>query len=262
MKMTPPTKKHGFLILTLIAATAFGACAGSRNTANMTMKERIAYAKKKFDEGDYFEAKTQFQILVLNNPGSSIVDVAQYYLAESYFQSKEYITAAAEFEKLVTIYPHSEYRDDAQFKLAKCYFELSPPSQLDQEYTIKAIDLYQLFLEEYPNSEHVKEAEADLQACREKLAKKEFETGEQYKKRQYYISAIISFEEVLARYYDTSYVDDALYWKAYSHYQLGEYREARDALQLLLNKYPDSPLRSKAVKLGTQVDQAMSSNQS
>ncbi len=257
METTSAKQKYSILILMLLMVMLFSACAGSKNTARMTMKERIEYAKKKFDEGDYYEAKTQFQILVLNNPGSRIVDVAQYYLAESYFQSKEYITAAAEFEKLVTIYPHSEYRDDAQFKLAKCYFELSPPSQLDQEYTIKAIDLYQLFLEEYPNSEHVKEAEADLQACREKLAKKEFETGEQYRKRQYYISAIISFEEVLSRFYDTSYVDDALYWKAYSHFQLGEYNEARDALQLLLNKYPDTEYRGKAVKLGAQVDAAM-----
>ncbi len=244
-------------ILFLLSLAGLVACGGSRNLKRMTLQERLSYAKKLFDDGKYLQAKTQFQIIVLNNPGSSVVDMAQFYLAESYFHLKEYITAAAEYEKLLNLYPRSAYVDDAQYKLGLAYYKLSPKADLDQKYTYRAIDEFQRFLEEYPQSEFVPKVAAMLQKCREKLAKKEFISGNLYRKMGYYRSAVIVFDEILSRYYDTSYAEDAYYWKAYCLTKIGKYAEARDNVQALLAKYPKTKFRERAVKLAETIDRAL-----
>ena len=205
------------LILFVILLGLFG-CVGKKvNLSAMTPEEQFEYAKKFFDKKDHYNAKMQFTIVVLNNPGHRIIGKAQFYLAESYYYLKEYILAVGEYEKLIRSLATSEYVDDANYKIGMCYYKLAPNYGLDQEYTMKAILQFQLFLEEFPDSELKFEVENKLSECRNKLAKKEYKTGELYRKMGYPRAAIISFNVVLEKYYDTPYIDDALFWKGELH---------------------------------------------
>jgi len=206
----------------------------------MTPEERFDAAKKYYDKEDYMRAKTQFQILVMNYPGTKIADKAQFHLAESHFGSKEYILGAAEYEKMIRNYPSSDYVDDAQFKLGMCYYELSPGYALDQKYTYSAINEFQRFLEEYPNSDLKPEVEEKLFECRNKLAKKDFRNGDLYRKMAYYEAAIVYFDEVLQNYYDTDVAEDALYWKGECLMKLQKWEEAEQVFQIFVAKYPES----------------------
>lgn len=247
--------KSRIALITLLILTGLSiqSCGGSKKLKNMTVRERLEHAKKLYNDGKYFEAKNQFQILILNNPGSRIIDEAQFYYAETFYATKEYITAAAEYERLINRYPNSEYLDDSSYKIGCSYFKLSPKAQLDQKYTYQAIDFFQQFLDEFPNSEHVKDVTDKLRQCRDKLAEKEFSTGVLYKKGQHYTAAIISFDEVLKKFYDTKYAEDSLYWKAYCHYQINEPAKARDAINILLKKYSSSKLKERAKDLASKI---------
>jgi outer membrane protein assembly factor BamD len=230
-----------------VSAACCLACAGRHQLLkSASPADSFAKAKAVFDKKDYFKSKNLFTVIVLNNPAGETFEAAQYYLAESHFFLKEYIEAIAEYEKLIKSMPRSAYVDDSQYKIGLCYIKLSPGYALDQEYTYKAIDQLQKFLEEYPDSELKAEGEKRLAECREKLARKEYKTGELYTKMGYYKAAIISFDVVLEEYYDTSFADDALYMKAVSHLKLGEIEPADLAFRSLVVKYPDSPYRSKA----------------
>jgi outer membrane protein assembly factor BamD len=206
----------------------------------MTPEERLKVAKKLLEKGDYYDAKTQFTILALNYPGTPIADEAQYYLAESHFGLKEYILAAAEYEKLVRNYPQSEFVDDAEYKVALCYYKLSPHYALDQKYTRMAIEKFQQFLEDFPNSPLKSEAEKRLRELRNKLAKKEFKNAELYRKLQFYQSAIIYYDEVLNNYYDSPYAEEALFRKGESLLKLKKFSEAEKVFEIFLQKYPKS----------------------
>lgn len=232
----------------LAASIALGfACSGRQQLSkSASPADAYAAAKAVFDKKDYFKAKNLFTVIVLNHPAGETFEAAQYHLAESHFHLKEYVEAISEYEKLIRSMPRSGYVDDAQYKIGMCYFKLSPGYALDQEYTYKAIDQFQKFLEEYPESELRAEGEKRLSECREKLARKEFKTGELYTKMGQHKAAIISFDVVLDQYYDTSFADDALYLKALSHLKLGETETADLSLRSLLVKYPDSPYRPKA----------------
>ena len=242
-------------MIALFCVSLFVLSCGRRvNTARMPLDERFAHAKSLYEKGKYFDAKTQFQILILNNPGSRIVDEAQYYFADCYFQQKEYITSAAEFEKLITLYPRSNFVDDAQYKVCLSYYELSPQAALDQKYTYKAIDALQQMLEEFPQSDFVPEAAQKLQELRTKLAKKEYDAAAQYRKLGYYQSAIISYDEVLKNFFDTKYAEDGYYWKAYCQYKRGQFDDAKITLQELLAKFPNTTYKQDIKELAADID--------
>jgi len=200
-----------------------------------------------FNKGDFYKAKLEFTIIVLNNPGHRIIEEAQFYLAESHFNLKEYILAIEEYDKLIRSMPRSEFVDDARYKIGMSYYKLAPGYALDQEYTYKAVTQFQLFLEEYPDSDLRSTVEDMLETCRNKLAKKEYKTGELYRKMSLFESAIISFDVVLEQFYDTEYADDALYWKGECHRHMGEWDEAEQTFNDLITNHTQSALVSKAM---------------
>ncbi len=233
-----------FIVVSLSAL--FTACNSYKVKSDTPAVERYELAKKMFANKDYFQAKTQFKILTLNNPGASFVDEVQYYLAESHFYQKEYILAADEYNRLTRLYPKSDWVDDAQFKAAVCDFRLSPKPALDQTHTIKAVANLQMFIEDHPTSERIPEAEKLLKICRTKLAEKEFRAGELYRKLGDYNGAYIYFKSVIDSYYDTVFNEPASYWQAECLFRLRRGKESRHAFEELLRKYPKSRFAADA----------------
>lgn len=218
----------------------------SINPARMSPDEQFENAKKLFDKEKYENAKLQFSIIVLNNSGNRIIEKAQFYLAESYFELKDYITASSEYEKLIRSMPQSSFVDDAAFKIGMCYLKLAPSYGLDQEYTLKANDQFERFLEDYPTSELKPEVVNRLAETRNTLAEKEFKTGELYFKLQYDKAALISFDAVLATYPDTEWADDALFYKGECHRRLREWDKARQAYETVMTQYRSGPFATQA----------------
>jgi len=70
--------------------------------------------------------------------------------------------------------------------------------------------------------------------------------------REYqYSESIKNFQEILARYPQGKYADNAQYWIGESHYALKEFDRALDAFNRVLNFYPNSSKRAHALlKIG------------
>ena len=232
----------------------FLSCGSRKPKPNIPAEERLEYAMKKFNDGDYLDAKTEFRIIVLNFPGHNVVDNAQFHLAECHYRMKEYILAIAEYEKLIRMFTNSQYVDDAQFKIGLSNYKLSPKYSLDQVNTLKAIEEFQRFTEDYPESEYAEEANKLIQKCREKLAKKEFKNGDLYRKMSNYRSAIIYFESVLNNYYDTKYAEDAQFWLAVCLKKRHDYDRAVDEFNLFLKKYPHSKRKATVIRSLKQIE--------
>ena len=234
-------------------------CGSNRPKKDLSAEERINWAIKKFDDGDYLDAKTEFRIIVLNFPGHNVVDKAQYYLAECHFKLKEYILAIAEYEKLLRMFQNSSYRDDALYKIGLANYKLSPKYSLDQTYTLQAIEKLQQFMEEFPKSDFKAEANEIMTRCREKLSKKEYKNGELYRKLAFYDAAILYYESVVNNYYDTSWAKEAQYWLAECLKKEGEYEQASAEFRRYLDKYPEGK-RISVVKNTLQELAEMTSN--
>ena len=161
------------------------------------------------DKEKYLQAQLDFRHIVIRGTGSDLGDDAQYYLGEAYFRNEEYLEAIAEYEKLTRRMGFSPFVEDARFKICEAYRIESPKYFHDQEYTEKALERYQEFLDDYPNSKYVNDVLASIEILREKMGLKLYETGILYMKMEEYESAKMTFERVVDHYYDTAVVHQA-----------------------------------------------------
>jgi outer membrane protein assembly factor BamD len=234
-----------FAGICVAAAVGIG-CGSSTPQSTTTPEERFARAKTLYESGDYLDAINEFTILTLQNQGSSFAPDAQYYLGECRFARGEYELAAFEYSVVKRSYPASARVPDAQYKLALCYYNKSPKAALDQQYTRKAIDEFQTFLEYYPAHLMAADADAKIKELNLRLARKQFETGELYARMEYYRAAILSFDAVIEKYHDTEFAPLASLAKAELLISRDRYAEARTEVARFIDRYPKSVLRSRA----------------
>ena len=130
-------------------------CAGSKNEDEITIKERFESGLLNLEKGKFLQAQLDFNNVLIRGTGSDFGDDAQYFLGESYYRNKEYLEAITEFEKLTRRMGFSEYVEKARFKICEAYKIESPQYFHDQEYTLKALERYQEFMDDYPESEYL-----------------------------------------------------------------------------------------------------------
>lgn len=233
----------------LVILSWVAGCSAPQETAPLSAEKRFEEGMKKFNDEDYLEAIEDFRIVALQYQGSALADDAQFYLGESRLQREEYILAAYEYEVLTRTMPTSEYVGKARFKRALCYYNLSPKSYLDQEYSKRAIDEFQSFIEYHPTDSLVSQAEVKIMELNTKLAKKEFDNGAVYMTMEYYKAAVISFDHILEKYHDTPYAEQAQLKKAEAMYYRNKFTEAQQEIEKFFAKYPSSAFKAEAEKL-------------
>lgn len=243
-------KKIYFILSALILISiAIGCSSGGSSIDTDDPEKAFAIAKRKFDRKDYVDAIDDFSLLKLKFPGSSISDKVQFYLAESYFYRKEYLLAAYEYETLIKNYPLSQFIPDARYRVALCYYEMSPKYSLDQEFTIYGISAFQSFLELYPQNKNVPDAEKKLRELKDKLAYRDFSTGELYMKLENYRAASLYFKSVYETDIESEWADDAMVNDAEVLILMKKFDEAKKVLEKFLKFFPKSVFKSRAEKL-------------
>lgn len=177
-------------------------------------------ATKKYDEKKYMKAIRLFEQIATAYKGKPQAEKLYYMFAQSYYNTKQYYLAAYQFESFASSYPRSEKREEAAFLAAKCFSKLSPVYSLDQVDTNKALDKLQEFIDTYPNSQYMTEANSAVFELKNKLETKSYEIAKQYNSIADYKSAIAAFENFLSDFPGTPLKEDALYYKFESSYNL------------------------------------------
>ena len=181
---------------------------------------KYAEAEKKYDAKKYNKAIRLFEQMAPAFRGKPQSEKMFYMYAQAYYKTEQYYLAGYQFESFVSSYPKSEKIEEASYLAAKSYSKLSPVYSLDQTDTNKAIGKLQDFIDTYPNSEYLPEANATLKVLTDKLEKKAFEIAKQYNTIQDYKSAIVALDNFIADYPGTIFREDALFYKFDSTYQL------------------------------------------
>ncbi|WP_340105035.1 outer membrane protein assembly factor BamD [Rhodohalobacter sp. 8-1] len=224
-----------------------------------TLEVAFNKAKAQYDAEEWSSAASAFETVVSIGRGTDLGQEAQFLLAESYYNNKRYLLAASEYDRYATFYPRSERRELVDFKAAVCYYKLSPRYRLDQSYTRQALERFRLFNSRYPNSERVAEASEYITELRNKLARKQYEAAEFYKRTSRFNAAIVYYDLVLDNYPESRWAEEALVDKieAYILYadnsipasQLGRYESAVSSYETYLQLFPSGDNRSRAEDL-------------
>jgi len=237
-------------ILFLASIVLINGCSSSGSNISTDDPEKaFSIAKRNFDNGDYTSAIEDFSFLKLKFPGTTISDKVQYYLAESYYNQNEFLLAAYECENFLKNYPLSELVPEAKYKLGLAYYQLSPKYAVDQQFTKYAIVELESFVELYPTDRHVPDAEKKLNELKDKLAYKDYKSGELYMKLENYKSAAMYFHSVTENYIESEWADDAMVGEIEALIELNKKDEARKLAERFYKLFPNSPLKSRVDKL-------------
>lgn len=254
------TTRHICFLPLLAGALLLGGCGASRDAATIPLEERFAHARALYEDGDYLEAINEFTVITLQFQGSPLADDAQYYLGESRFAREEYLLAVFEYQQLIRNMPASPLVADAQLRIGTAYFRLAPTAALDQQYTKKAIDELQAFIEYNPTHARVPEAEDMIRTLTTRLAQKSFEIARQYARLDYTRAALFYFNDVIEKFHDTEFAPQAYLRKTELLMDRGRYPEADAAVREFIERHPNSVLRGEADRLRARIARELPSS--
>jgi len=212
------SKKLVSLFLLVVLITSCGEYQKALKTEDVAVKFEMA--TKLYDTGKFNDAIRLIEQIAPAYRGKPQAEKLFYMFSQSYYKTKQYYLAAYQFESFVSGYPKSEKAEEAAYLGAKCFSMLSPVYSLDQIDTFKAIDKLQVFIDSYPNSAYLPEANRVLRELNEKIEKKVYENAKGYHTIMDYKSAMVALDNFIADYPGTSFKEDALFYKYDSAYQL------------------------------------------
>ena len=188
-------------------------------------KTKVDLATKLFEDGKYNKANKLFTQVIPKFRGKPQAERLTYMSAMCSYEMKDYHVSGYHFERFENAYPRSDKAEQASFLSAKSYYQFSPVYSKEQKETIEALEKLQLFINKYPDSEFLAEANLLIKELDFKLEKKAFEIAKQYNKIAYfessdYEAAIKAFDNFLVDYPGTSFREDAMFYRLDSAYKL------------------------------------------
>lgn len=187
--------------------------------------------------GDAVEALERFLLLYPSDPRAADVRLE---LARAFGERDEHLSASAEYLRFLERHPSDPRAPQAALGICRSYADLSPIVQRDQANTRQAVQSCQNVALDYPGTPEADQAEAIRDDMLAKLARKEFEIGEFYFRRDFLDSAILSFETVVDRYPGTPTAPQALLYLYRTYERLSWEPEAEEVRERLLRLYPES----------------------
>ncbi|MEP1487279.1 MAG: outer membrane protein assembly factor BamD [Algibacter sp.] len=209
--------KNFFYIL--ILAAVFSSCSEYQKLLKSeSIADKFKAGDSLYKAGKYDKANKLFTQIVPEYKGKPQAEKLMYLYSSSFYKMKDYYVAGYQFERFVSSYPKSEKKEEAAFLSAKSYYMLSPIYSKDQTETKDAIEKMQEFINIYPNSEYVVEANKLVNELDFKLQQKAFFIAKQYRDiaPQYskdFNAAIKSFDNFIFEFPGSPLREDAMFYK-------------------------------------------------
>ncbi|TRZ41073.1 outer membrane protein assembly factor BamD [Robertkochia solimangrovi] len=229
------------------------------------VKKKYEMAEQLYNDGNYKKAIRLFDQIAPNYTGKPQGERIFYFYANSYYQTGDYYLAAYQFKRFSTSYPRSEKAEESAYLGAKSEYFTSPRYSLDQTATEGAINRLQMFINDYPDSEYLPEANEMMRELRTKLEKKQFEIGKQYNTIGDYFASITSFELFLKENPGSDYREDALFYKLTAEYNLAKnsiyskreerINNAMETYAALNTSFKDSKYQKDVTKMVAELQQ-------
>ncbi len=252
--------RHWIYMVLFAMAILFSACNSEYRQIQKSQDSEVkyAYAMKCYEAGKLARAITIFEEIQPFMRGRENFETMSYTMAYAYYKSQDFYMASHVFQNYTRLYPNSDKAEECFFMSAYCSMLDVPYYKLDQSNAYAAIKQFQLFINYYPKSTRVKEANEFIDALRLQLAQKAYELANNYYRRSLYISASVAFKNVIKDFPETKYREQAmamnvesLYYYAYHSIperQVERYINAIDAYEQLERAYPESTYLTKVKK--------------
>lgn len=234
-----------------------------------TVEKQYAMAVKMYETKKFNKALNLFEKVIPSYRSKPQMERIQFMVAQSNFNTKNYDLAGYYFERFTQNYPKSSKREDAAYLSAYAYMLASPVFSLDQSDTYKGLNGFQSFIDMYPDSKRLADANKYYQEIRYKLQKKAFEIAKVYyttaeTDSRNYRAAIVAFDNLLSDYLGSEFKEEALYYRLKAAHDLAvkstvrrkglRLKEAVKAYEKLKRNFPESKYLKDSDKMLANIE--------
>ena len=210
------------LLLVTVLAPGSLACrkaknSGKKEDGTRTATQLINEADVMLKRGKWDEGRRLLRVIEEQLPGSPEFPAAKLMLADSFFfqGSNSFPEALVEYQSFLNYFPRHEKRDLTMYRAALCHYAGIENAERDQSETRRALDSFQLLINETPGSPYVVDAKTKTTQCWRRLAEHELLVGVHYVNSFHFAGAERRLKELLETYPD--YVD-----RERAYFYLGE----------------------------------------
>ena len=256
------------LSIAVLASTLLAGCLGRKKAAPIAgtsaEPDKVLYARATDDikHGKYTVGRLGLQTLINTYPDSEYLAKAKLGIGDSYYKEGGMAglkQAIVEYKDFITFFPFLDEAAYAQMQIAMGHYRQMEKPDRDHAEVVQAEAEFQTFLEKYPNSPLVPDAEQHLREVQEVLAEGNFRVAEFYYIRNAYKAAGARLLELTNRYPLYSEADKAN-WMLGQIYEKTEHNEiAARYYARIVKDYPLSSTvgdaKARLTKFGVPIPQ-------
>ena len=216
-------------------------------------------AKEYYFKKDYYRALPILEELIALRKGTKDVEEMTFYYSYSYYGQGSYELAAYHFKKFTETFPYGVHAEEALYMYAYCYYVMTPDADLDVSNADKAIDAFQLFINQYPESDRVQEANRLIDESRRVKEEKALASAKLYFDIKYYQAATISFKNIIKDFPGIEEKEQIYFLILRSNFllasnsvqskKLERFQDSIAAYNDLVENYPESEYLKEAVHM-------------
>jgi outer membrane protein assembly factor BamD len=253
----------------MLAATLLGGCFGKKKAAPIAgtsaEPDKVLYDRAIDDikHGRYTVGRLALQTLINTYPDSEYLAKSKLAIGDSYYKEGGMAglkQSIVEYKDFITFFPFLDEASYAQLQVAMGHYRQMEKPDRDHAEAVQAEAELQTFLEKYPTSPLLPQAEQRLRETQEVLGEGNFRVASFYYIRGSYKAAGARLLELTKRYPLYSAADRAN-WMLGQIFEKSEHNDlAAQYYARIVKDYPLSPLvanaKAKLTKFGAPVPQA------
>ena len=219
------------------------------NKQDLEMISTYKEAYNALEDGDPYFAAKKFLEAELLFPQSEWAPRSALMASYSYYLQNYYTEALSNLERFVLTYPNSKNLAYAHYLIAMCHYETIEDEKRDSAPINKAKEKFNFIVDNYPNTDFALDAKFKLGLIENILASKEMYLGRHYLKKEKWIASINRFKNVIDKYNQTIFVEEALHRLVEINYKLGLKEESQKYANTLGYNYLSSEWYKKSYKV-------------
>lgn len=243
------------LLLIIITLISFTLTACKTTTIEQQYKGKneqqiFERAERNLAKGNYDTAAKDFEALDNLYPFGPYAQQAQLDIIYAYYKNSDIDSALAAADRYIRLYPRSSDIDYAYYMKGLIgmgtpegwldYWVKTGPADRDVSGLDQAFRDFATLVQRFPDSKYVPEARKRMAYIRNLLAAHNLRIAQYYYNRKAYVAAANRAGDVVKNYSGAPQVIPALAIMVESYRALNENDMANDALQVLVNNYPNS----------------------
>ena len=170
----------------------------------------------------------------------------------SYYLQNYYSEALTNLDRYLKTYPKDKEIAYAHYLIGICYYEMIEDEKRDIKPIIKAKEKFILIMNNYPNTDFALDSKFKLDLIEDILASKEMYLARHYQKKNKWIAAINRYKNIVDKYDQTIFVEEALHRLVEINFKLGLMDESKKYANILGYNYQSGKWYKKSYKVFNQ----------